>query len=188
MRTTTTTRRHQRHRYYRNNRKVRVLSLVRPSFIYAYNRLGSPSPISRRSLSPAFLRRSLLYPPLAPIKSYTIETVCALPHPVATHSLASSLCMTHLLTGSEDGNIRDYDVFTACNSKNFLSQPQRQHCGIQEGAIKAPVARMWWDNPLQFPGQPDDNPVGQTLSPVYSLLVHSDALWGLSGTSACLPY
>ncbi|KAF8509259.1 WD40-repeat-containing domain protein [Gautieria morchelliformis] len=137
--------------------------------------LHSPSPQSRRSLSPAFLRPQ--------VKSYTIETICALPHPVATHSLASSLCMTHLLTGSDDGNIRDYDVFTAGNGKNFLSQPQRQHCGIQEGAIKAPVARMWWENPLQPPGQPDDNPVGQTLSPVYSLLVHSDALWGLSEQS-----
>ncbi|KAF8580866.1 WD40 repeat-like protein [Ramaria rubella] len=148
----------------------------------------STSPASRRSLSPAFLRRSLLYPQmLVPVKSYTVETVCALPHPVATHSLASSMCMTHLLTGSDDGYIRDYDVFTACNGKNFLSQPQRQHCGIQEGAIKAPVARMWWENPLRPPGQIDDNPVGPFLSPVYSLLVHSDALWGLSGSSARPP-
>ncbi|GJJ12113.1 hypothetical protein Clacol_006354 [Clathrus columnatus] len=146
----------------------------------------SPSPVARRSLSPAFLRRSLLYPQFpSNVKACAVEAICALPHPVATHSLASSLCMTHLLTGSEDGYIRDYDVYTACNGKNFLSQPQRQHCGIQEGAIKAPVARMWWENPLHPPGQPDDNPVGQTFSPVYSLLMHSDALWGLSGTSAC---
>ncbi|KIJ44025.1 hypothetical protein M422DRAFT_208260 [Sphaerobolus stellatus SS14] len=142
----------------------------------------TPPPTERRSLSPAFLRRSLLYPQRIPTKSYTIETVCAMPHPVATHSLASSLCMTHLLTGSEDGYIRDYDVYTACNGKNFLSQPQRQHCGIQEGAIKAPVARMWWDNPLQPPGAMDENPIGPYLSPVYSMLMQSDALWGLSGT------
>ncbi|KAF8522259.1 WD40 repeat-like protein [Hysterangium stoloniferum] len=144
----------------------------------------SPSPIARRSLSPTFLRRSLLYPQLGPIRSYTVETVCALPHLIPTHSLASSLCMTHLLTGSEDGYIRDYDVYTACNGKNFLSQPQRQHCGIQEGAIKAPVARMWWENPMQPLGHSDDNPVGSSLSPVYSLAMHSDGLWGLSGTAA----
>lgn len=149
----------------------------------------SPSPVTRRSLSPAFLRRSLLYPQFpVKAKAYAVEVISALPHPVATHSLASSLCLTHLLTGSEDGYIRDYDVYAACNGKNFLSQPQRQHCSIQEGAIKAPVARMWWENPLQPPDQPDDTPVGQTLSPVYSLLMHSDALWGLSGTSACVSF
>lgn len=163
-----------------------LLSPVQTLSIYTVLETPTPPPLLqvRRSLSPAFHRRSLLYAERTSFKSYTIETICALPHPVATHSLGSSLCMTHLLTGSEDGYIRDYDVYSACNGKNFLSQPQRQHCGIQEGAIKAPVARMWWENPLQPVGVHDENPVGPSLSPVHSLLVHSDALWGLSGTSA----
>ena len=51
--------------------------------------------------------------------------------------------MTHLLTGSDDGYIRDYDVFAAVNGKVFLTAPQRQHCGVIEGIMKAGQIRYW---------------------------------------------
>lgn len=86
--------------------------------------------------------------------------------------------MLHLLTGSEDGYIRDYDIFSALNGKVFLSAPQRHHAGVVEGIMKAGQIRSWWENPAG----PVDNGDFE-LSPVHSLAMHSDALWGLSGTN-----
>ena len=109
-------------------------------------------------------------------KSYTVEAICAIAHPEPTHALAASACMTHVITGSDDGYIRDYDVFTAVNGTTVLSQPQRHHCGVVEGNIKAGHLRCWWENPA------GGNPSEGSLSPVFSLAMHSDALWALAGT------
>lgn len=85
--------------------------------------------------------------------------------------------MTHLVTGSEDGYIRDYDIFTAVNGKVFLTAPQRHHAGVVEGTLKSGQVRSWWENP----GTPAPSADGGR-SPVHSLVLHSEALWGLSGT------
>lgn len=149
-----------------------------------------PPSLRKRSLSPAQLRKNTLvgsssFPP----RSYTIEAICALPHPVPTHALASSLCMTHLLTGSDDGYIRDYDIFTAVNGKNFLTAPQRHHASVVEGLMKSGQLRFWWENPAMSDasrrlGGANTFEEELILSPVYSLAMHSDALWTLAGTNA----
>ncbi|KAF8964058.1 WD40-repeat-containing domain protein [Flammula alnicola] len=148
----------------------------------------APSPPRKRSLSPAHLRRkSLAFALDRPPRSFTVEAICAIPHPVPTHALASSACMTHLLTGSDDGYIRDYDIFAAVNSKNFLTAPQRHHSGVVEGLMKSGQLRFWWENPMfQDASRPgilsgEEEP---SLAPVYSLAMHSDALWALAGTDA----
>ncbi|KAI9509637.1 WD40 repeat-like protein [Russula earlei] len=138
----------------------------------------SPPLPRTRSLSPPPPRRSQLLPSVLYPRSYTVEAICALPHPVPTHSLASTPCMTHLVTGSEDGYIRDYDIFTAVNGKVFLTAPQRHHAGVVEGSLKAGQIRSWWENP-ETPTTSAD--AGR--SPVHSLAIHSEALWGLSGTN-----
>jgi transcriptional activator SPT8 len=140
---------------------------------------GVPPP-KTRSPSPAFLRKTKLLANVFVPKSYTVEAVCALPHPVPTHSLASSLCMTHMITGSEDGYIRNYDIFSGLNGKNFLTAPQRHHCGVVEGLLKYAPLRYWWENPIDL--KREDSSEEPALSPVYSLLMHSDALWSLAGT------
>ncbi|KAH9043126.1 WD40 repeat-like protein [Lactarius pseudohatsudake] len=132
-----------------------------------------------RSLSPSHTRRSQLRPSVLYPRSYTVEAICALPHPVPTHSLASTPCMTHFLTGSEDGYIRDYDIFSAVNGKNFLTAPQRHHAGVVEGSLKAGQVRSWWENPEAPMSTPNAE-----RSPVHSLALHGDALWCLSGTNA----
>ncbi|KAJ7499172.1 WD40-repeat-containing domain protein [Mycena latifolia] len=148
-----------------------------------------PPPVTRkrsRSLSPAYIRKkALVFTGPAP-RTYTVEAICALPHPVPTHALASSACVTHLLTGSDDGYIRDYDIFTAVNGKNFLTAPQRHHAGVVEGIMKSGQIRFWWENlaplnpvKLNGTGFGDEEPA---LSPVYSLAMHSDALWTLAGS------
>ncbi|KAI0006137.1 WD40-repeat-containing domain protein [Russula compacta] len=139
---------------------------------------STPSSSRTRSLSPSRARRSQLRPSTLYPRSYTVEAICALPHPVPTHSLASTPCMTHLVTGSEDGYIRDYDIFSAVNGKVFLTAPQRHHAGVVEGSLKAGQVRSWWENP-ETPTPSAD--AGR--SPVHSLALHSDALWGLSGTN-----
>ncbi|KAJ7667754.1 WD40 repeat-like protein [Mycena polygramma] len=149
-----------------------------------------PAPVTRkrsRSLSPAYVRKKALIPTGPQPRTYTVEAICALPHPVPTHALAASACMTHLITGSDDGYIRDYDIFAAVNGKNFLTAPQRHHAGVVEGIMKSGQIRFWWENPapmntakvngMGFGGE--DEP---SLSPVYSLAMHSDALWTLAGT------
>ncbi|KAJ3517176.1 hypothetical protein NLJ89_g676 [Agrocybe chaxingu] len=148
-----------------------------------------PSPPRIRELTPAQLRRKALTFTLdkAP-RSFVIEAICAIPHPGPTNALASSACMTHLLTGSDDGYIRNYDIFAAVNSKNFLTAPQRQHAGVVEGLMKSGQLRFWWENPVpvQEPRPAgvlaaDDEP---RSAPIYSLAMQSDALWTLAGTDA----
>ena len=95
--------------------------------------------------------------------------------------------MSHLLTGSDDGYIRDYDVFAAVNGKSFLTAPQRHHCGVVEGIMKAGQIRCWWENPdlsrFDASSPASEEPA---VSPVYSLLMHSDALWALAGSNVGL--
>ncbi|KAI6045758.1 WD40 repeat-like protein [Pisolithus marmoratus] len=142
------------------------------------------SPARPQSPSPAEVRkRGLLFLPTKLPRSFTVEAVCAIPHPVPTHALASSFCISHLLTGSEDGYIRDYDIFTSVNGKITLTAPQRHHCNVVEGNMKAGQIRCWWENPDYLGPQAGYPTAGESLlSPVYSLAMHSDALWALGGT------
>ncbi|KAI0670356.1 WD40 repeat-like protein [Trametes maxima] len=140
-----------------------------------------PPQVENRPPSPAQLRRIKIVSGIKWPRSFTVEAICAIPHPCATHALASSPCMTHLITGSDDGYIRDYDLFTAVNGKVFLTAPQRQHCGVIEGIMKAGQIRCWWENSL--PVMNPDGSVGEpSLYPVYSLAMQSDALWSLAGS------
>ena len=95
--------------------------------------------------------------------------------------------MSHLLTGSDDGYIRDYDIFSGVNGKVYLTAPQRHHCGVMEGLMKAAQIRLWWENPINLAATQTTNDEVPLCAP-YSLLMHSDALWALAGTevSECL--
>jgi transcriptional activator SPT8 len=146
-------------------------------------------PAKIKPVSPAELRRNGLKFSLKNIpRSYNIEAICAIPQPVPTHALAASACLTHLLTGSDDGYIRDYDIYPSVNSKTFLSAPQRQHASVVEGLMKAGQLRYWWENPSTSIPQPGILTIEEepTLAPVYSLAMHSDALWALAGTDVSL--
>ncbi|KZO95406.1 WD40 repeat-like protein [Calocera viscosa TUFC12733] len=123
-------------------------------------------------------RRSLFFTADVPHRSYGIDPICALPHPEKTHTncLAGSLCLTHLMTGSDDGFVRDYDFFAGVNGESLLTSQQRQYCGLGEGITKGGVMRSWWMN------SSSDGAEKQAL-PVHSLICQMDALWGLSGTS-----
>ncbi|KAL1747531.1 WD40-repeat-containing domain protein [Schizophyllum fasciatum] len=135
----------------------------------------------RRSRSPSYIRRKNLRRNDFS-RPFTVEAIIAIPHPVPTHALASSTCISHLLTGSDDGYIRDYDVFTSANGKkNFLTAPQRHHANIIEGTMKAGHLRCWWENP-SVSNHGNDVGGDAPLESVYSLAMQSDALWALSGS------
>ncbi|CAL1704691.1 unnamed protein product [Somion occarium] len=125
----------------------------------------APTPVpAQRALSPAHARIASILADLRVPRSYTVEAICAIPHPVPTHSLAASVCMSHLITGSDDGYIRDYDIFAGVN-----------------GLMKAAQLKCWWENPVGFTG-PNGSSEDVPLCAPYSLLMQSDALWALSGS------
>ncbi|KAG8787382.1 Transcription factor spt8 [Serendipita sp. 397] len=131
----------------------------------------------RRSISPASIRRERLRIPPFQCKSYAIEPVCAIPHPSPTNALAASTCMTHLLTGSDDGYIRIYDLIASVNGRTFLTAPQRSHCGLGDTLMRAGILRCWWPATTQERYDAGESPA------VYSLACQSDALWALSGSA-----
>jgi transcriptional activator SPT8 len=97
--------------------------------------------------------------------------------------------MSHLVTGSDDGYLRDYDIFPGLNGKNFLSAPQRHHTGVVEGLMKAATVRYWWENPGKKLSTVAEEAIGESMnSPVYSLALHSDALWALAGSDVRIPF
>ncbi|KAG8877762.1 hypothetical protein FRB97_003134 [Tulasnella sp. 331] len=162
-------------------------------------RLEVPAPAEKQATATQ-LRRKLFCTPQPYPRSYAIDPICALPHPVATSCLASSVCMTYLATGSEDGFVRCYDFFAGVNGKTFLTAPQRHHCGIGEGTMKAGVLKMWWENYAPNANTTAMSLVGtgvglggsvknenggedKSLSPVHSMIMQGDALWSLSGTA-----
>ena len=171
---------HRRLLRHRGHPKVRMLHVLWIFFLpTSFTEDLTPPSQRTRSLSPSHTRRSQLRPSVLYPRSYTVEAICALPHPVPTHSLATTPCMTHVLTGSEDGYIRDYDIFSAVNGKTFLTAPQRHHAGVVEGSLKAGQVRSWWENPETPMSTPNSE-----RPPVHSLALHGDALWCLSGTNA----
>ena len=165
-----------------------LISFLITTFTFAHLPTVLASP-KIKPISPAEHRRNgLKFPLKNRPRTYNVEAICAIPQPVPTHALAASACMTHLLTGSDDGYIRNYDIFTSVNSKTFLSAPQRQHASVVEGLMKAGQLRCWWENPSAPIPQPGILTIEEerSLASVYSLAMQSDALWALAGTDVSL--
>jgi transcriptional activator SPT8 len=93
--------------------------------------------------------------------------------------MATSMCSSYLLTGSQDGHIRAYDPWSSANGMQTMTAQQRSVVGLGESINKAGVFRGWWNNEVES-GSGEDAWKG--LEPVYSLACQSDALWAASGT------
>ncbi|RXW20885.1 hypothetical protein EST38_g4958 [Candolleomyces aberdarensis] len=104
----------------------------------------------------------------------------------AEHS-SSSLQLT---TSSEtlDGNLPGSEL-PPLPIPRLPSQEAAEY-GAVEGLIKAGQLKFWWENPAMsekkgyshFPGVGPGLDDEAGVDPVYSLLMHSDALWALAGT------
>ncbi|KAI8887143.1 WD40 repeat-like protein, partial [Backusella circina FSU 941] len=126
-----------------------------------------------------------LNPQLLTCKSYDCVPLVAAVHPSAIYSLAATRCFRWVVTGSEDGYIRKWDFFASMNGKTSLTQVQRHH--NVDSVTLAGVLSSWWENeehpeqvvksedaPAPPPGEPK-------LSPVFSMDIHSEALWAVQG-------
>lgn len=88
-----------------------------------------------------------------------------------------------MLTGSEDGYIRKWDFFQSMNGKTSLTQAQRHH--HVDSVTLAGVLSSWWENEETVkPNETDEllnTSTDPKLSAVYSLAIHSEALWAVQG-------
>ncbi|KAK6204061.1 Transcription factor spt8 [Pestalotiopsis sp. IQ-011] len=113
------------------------------------------------------------------ISASTYDIVPTMAAPMATSINAISITpdLRYWMMGGSDGYIRKYHGPDTINGKQLLTVAQRHP--FVESVVKAGVLLSYWENaePHSAPQRTED----VTLSPVYSLAVHSQALWLLSG-------
>ncbi|KAL0937834.1 transcription factor spt8 [Colletotrichum truncatum] len=125
---------------------------------------------------------SSLFPTVRPeavtARLYDIVPTMAAPQATSINAIAITPDLRYWMTGGSDGYIRKYDGPGTINGKQLLTVAQRHP--FVDSVVKAGILMSYWEN--EEPGPP--NPRGNeehVLSPVYSLAVHSQALWLLSG-------
>ncbi|KAI0858062.1 WD40 repeat-like protein [Xylaria cubensis] len=110
-------------------------------------------------------------------KTYDIVPTMAAPMATSINAIAITPDLRYWMTGGSDGYIRKYDGPATINGKTLLTVAQRHP--FVDSVTKAGVLLSYWEN-----AEPQAAAVRQedlVLSPVYSLAVHSQALWLLSG-------
>ncbi|KAI5796313.1 WD40-repeat-containing domain protein [Peziza echinospora] len=138
----------------------------------------------RRGASPPPARPlPTLRPGAATASSYDIVPYVAAPHATSINAFCATPCMKWIFTGGNDGYIRKFDWFNSINGKTPLTVAQRHP--FVDSVTRAGYTLSYWENEepavknsfLHIPESTDD----ARLSPVYSLAVHNQALWMLSG-------
>lgn len=148
-------------------------------------------------IAPQLARRSL-FVPQATRQGISIEAIVGIPIPSPVHCIASTACLSYLLTGSQDGYVRAYDFWPSVNGAQIMTAQQRGVVGLGEGVNKAGVGRGWWA--VEVPeaqvnasgsGTATGNggaAAGTTGSkkqePVFSLACDPDGLWSAAGTQS----
>jgi transcriptional activator SPT8 len=114
---------------------------------------------------------------------YDIVPTIAAPHSTSINAVTATPDFRYWFTGGADCYIRKYDGAATINGKTLLTVAQRHP--FVDSVTKAGVLMSYWENE-----EPADTKVkGEeaALSPVYSLAVHREALWLLSGLeSGCI--
>ncbi|OLN94061.1 Transcription factor spt8 [Colletotrichum chlorophyti] len=141
---------------------------------------ATTSPDAQKGKSPQTF--SGLFPSVRPeavnARLYDIVPTMAAPQATSINAIAITPDLRYWMTGGSDGYIRKYDGPGTINGKQLLTVAQRHP--FVDSVVKAGILMSYWEN--EEPGPP--NPRGNeehVLSPVYSLAVHSEALWLLSG-------
>ncbi|KAK6956040.1 hypothetical protein Daesc_001310 [Daldinia eschscholtzii] len=144
------------------------------------NGLSNPS-VTRTSATPGPLATPKWKPKVRPealtAATYDIVPTMAAPMATSINAIAITPDLRYWMTGGSDGYIRKYDGPATINGKTLLTVAQRHP--FVDSVTKAGVLMSYWEN-----AEPQPTPVRQedlVLSPVYSLAVHSQALWLLSG-------
>lgn len=108
---------------------------------------------------------------------YDIVPTMAAPQATSINAMAITPDLRYWMTGGSDGYIRKYDGMGTINGKQQLTVAQRHP--FVDSVQKAGVLMSYWEN--EEPAPPNARAEDRVLSPVYSLAVHSGALWLLSG-------
>ncbi|KAH7136688.1 WD40-repeat-containing domain protein [Dactylonectria estremocensis] len=108
---------------------------------------------------------------------YDIVPTMAAPQSTSVNAMAITPDLRYWITGGSDGYIRKYDGPNTINGKLALTVAQRHP--FVDSVTKAAILMSYWEN--EEPAPPGRGDQEHILSPVYSLAVHSEALWLLSG-------
>lgn len=127
-----------------------------------------------------------LRPEVLSAATYDIIPTVAAPQSTSINTICTTTDARWLFTGGSDGYIRQYNWVESVNGKLALTVAQRHP--FVDSVVKAGVMMTYWENFDTRPGIKREGiqtySTTQTLSPVYSLAVHSQALWLLSGTQS----
>ncbi|KND91762.1 Transcription factor spt8 [Tolypocladium ophioglossoides CBS 100239] len=135
---------------------------------------------SSKSATPAPLSvpwRPTVRPEAISAKLYDIVPTMAAPQSTSINAMAITPDLRYWITGGSDGYIRKYDGPGTINGKLALTVAQKHP--FVDSVTKAGILMSYWEN--EEPSPPSRGDQDHVLSPVYSLAVHSDALWLLSG-------
>ncbi|KAJ1731066.1 Transcription factor spt8 [Coemansia biformis] len=105
--------------------------------------------------------------------AYNILPTMAFLNQYQIHAITATANMRWVFTGGEDGYIKRWDFNATINGKQLLTQTQRHP--YVDSVSKAGVMMSYWDH-----SDVSDSGV-DVLSPVYSMDVHSEAMWLVSG-------
>ncbi|KAH8648502.1 WD40-repeat-containing domain protein [Xylariales sp. PMI_506] len=151
------------------------------------SRHGSRSPnpdaptVTRTSATPAAYSTPRWLPSVRPevlsASTYDIVPTMAAPMSTSINAISITPDMRYWMTGGTDGYIRKYHGPDTINGKTQLTVAQRHP--FVDSVVKAGVLMSYWEN--AEPNSPSMRTEDLNLSPVYSLAVHSQALWLLSG-------
>lgn len=125
-----------------------------------------------------FMRNLKPRPESITAKLYDIVPTMAAPQATSINSLAITPDLRYWMTGGSDGYVRKYNGIDTINGKQLLTVAQRHP--FVDSVVKAGVLLSYWEN-FEPPSSTTAKGEENVLSPVYSLAVHSQALWCLAG-------
>ncbi|KAF3031470.1 Transcription factor spt8 [Didymella keratinophila] len=140
-------------------------------------RVTRTSPSPQAAAAAASLGNLPFRPPVrqealsAPV--YDMVPTIAAPHSTSINAITATPDMRWVFSGGADGYIRKFNWVDTANGKLALTVAQRHP--FVDSVTKAGVLLSYWEN---------EDPLSDGPSPVYSLAVHHQALWLLSGTEA----
>ncbi|KAK7515470.1 transcription factor SPT8 [Phyllosticta citriasiana] len=147
-------------------------------------RLASASP--HRSTTPSNSTlpwRPSVRPEALSASTYDIVPTIAAPHSTSINTITATPDMRWVFSGGADGYIRKFNWVDTANGKLMLTVAQRHP--FVDSVTKAGVLLSYWENEEtsdRISATANDD--SMILSSVYSLAVHHQALWLLSGTES----
>lgn len=133
-------------------------------------RTASPKPPIPNNLRPR------PRPEIMTARVYDIVPTMAAPQSTSVNAMAITPDLRYWITGGSDGYIRKYDGPGTINGRLALTVAQRHP--FVDSVVKAGILMSYWENEEPAPQGKGEEHI---LSPVYSLALHSQALWLLSG-------